>query len=181
MQMCLLRIIFFLLCLSNEVVARVRLGNQVLRDTGFKQLLGKRTAIFSNPTGCYPDTMVHIVDDLNSPTQRAKGVNVVAVFAPEHGFRGDKQAEHGDPDVYIDGPTGLIVYSVYNKSSSTLHDVLKRAECDVIVADLQDVGVRLYTFVWTLFDLLNAASSLGVPVIVLDRPNPLGGLDTQVA
>jgi len=94
------------------VDGRVQLGNEVLRELNFSYLLDCRTTVFSNPSGCFPDSMIHIIDELNQENWRQKGVKIVNILAPEHGFRGDRQAEHGDPDQYIDKPTGKsLVYS----------------------------------------------------------------------
>jgi uncharacterized protein YbbC (DUF1343 family) len=74
------------------------------------------------------------------------GVDLVAVLAPEHGFRGDRQAEHGDEPEYVDPSTGLTVYSVYRRSQSQIRSILLKASATCVLADLQDAGTRLYTF-----------------------------------
>jgi len=136
--------------------------------------------ILTNPTGVFMDTMTLIVDEM-SQDQRLK---VVAVFSPEHGFRGDKQAETGDPLFYIDKPTGLPVFSAYNMTAEQMSKVLQDMNIEAVLIDMQDVGVRLYTFVWTMYALMegtsllhHSASSTGPkPIVVItDRPNPLGG------
>lgn len=108
----------------------------------------------------------HLVDVLMS-----KSVNVKAIFAPEHGFRGD--ADAGEKiDSAVDEKTGLPIYSLYGKNkkpSRTQFDNL-----DVVVFDLQDVGVRFYTYLSTLHYVMEAAAESNLPVIVLDRPNPNG-------
>ena len=72
---------------------------------------------------------------------------------------------------------GLPVYSIYNKSQAELEQILSNSTAEVILVDLQDVGVRLYTFIWTLFELMKAAKALDLRLVVLDRPNPIGALD----
>ncbi|CAE7704570.1 ybbC [Symbiodinium microadriaticum] len=106
-------------------------------------------------------------------------LDVVAVFGPEHGFRGDKQAETGDEIVYIDKATRLPVFSAYNMDETQITKVMVDLNITAVVVDMQDVGVRLYTFIWTLYDTMKAAADKSlneqVSFIILDRPNPLGG------
>jgi hypothetical protein len=111
----------------------VTLGNMVLRDGGFRALKGHRVAVLTNPTGVFVDTMEHIVDVMHDDS----GVDVVAVFGPEHGFRGDKQAETGDPRFYIDDSTKLPVFSAYNMTSLELSDVMVRLNITTVVVDMQ--------------------------------------------
>lgn len=159
---------------------RVRIGSEVLRSSGWSDLIGHRTAVLSHPAGVFPDDLQHIVDILNGAEPRAAGVDVVAALAPEHGFRGDHQAEAGDPDRYIDVDTGLPVLSVYRKNADEICYAIRSVNATTVLVDIQDVGTRLYTFVWTLFDVMAAVAaddkSCGVQrFVVLDRPNPLGG------
>eukprot|EP00940_MAST-03C_sp_MAST-3C-sp2_P001937 g1937.t1 len=147
-----------------------RPGAQVLRDRNWDLLRGERVAVLTNPSGILPDTLEHIVDVFFQ-----EEIDVVGILAPEHGFRGDRQAETGDKDVYTDSFTGFPVYSVYRKEATYIHELLEKHEVSTIVVDIQDTGTRLYTFVWTMFDVIEAASP-DVSVIVLDRPNPLGGV-----
>jgi uncharacterized protein YbbC (DUF1343 family) len=130
-------------------------------------------AILSNPTGVFQDSLVHIVDDA-----LAAGVNVTCILSPEHGFRGDHQAETGDPLVYLDAQSGLPVLSAYELQPPELAAALLRFGVDCLLVDLQDVGVRLYTFVWTMYGAMEAAQLLGngFRFVIADRPNPLGGL-----
>jgi uncharacterized protein YbbC (DUF1343 family) len=124
------------------------------------------------------DNMNLIVDEMAQDER----LNVVAVLSPEHGFRGDKQAETGDPLFYIDKPTGLPVFSAYNMTTEQLTLVLKDMNIEAVLVDMQDVGVRLYTFVWTMYEVMEATSILhqrnassNIRVVITDRPNPLGG------
>lgn len=127
-------------------------------------LKGRKVAVAANPTSIIAGT--HIVD-----TMLALGVNLACVFAPEHGFRGE--AEAGESVVGgIDKKSGVKVISLYGDhkkpTSSDLHGI------EIIVFDIQDVGVRFYTYISTLQYLMEAAASYGIPLVVLDRPNPHG-------
>jgi uncharacterized protein YbbC (DUF1343 family) len=157
-----------------ESCGRIILGNEVLRDTNYSPLRGIRTAILTNPTGVFADNLQHIVDVMVTTS----GLNVVAIFSPEHGFRGEKQAETGDPIFYIDQSTKLPVYSAYNMSVSQITSVMDKMTIEAVLTDMQDVGVRLYTFIWTMYNVLaaTAASVRSIKFVVTDRPNPLGGL-----
>jgi len=137
-------------------------------------LMNHRIAILTNPTGLYMDTMIHIVDMISSNPN----LDVVAVFSPEHGLRGDHQAETGDPLFYIDSSTRLPVFSAYNMSIIQMREVIVLMNITAVLVDMQDVGVRLYTFIWTMYDLFEATTLTGynVSIIVTDRPNPLGSL-----
>ena len=114
----------------------VTLGNVVLRDSGFSQLKGHRVAVLTNPTGVFADSMSHIVDVMKDDSS----LDIVAVFGPEHGFRGDKQAETGDPLFYIDAATQLPVFSAYNMTSLELSAVMVRLNITTVVVDMQVGG-----------------------------------------
>lgn len=101
-------------------------------------------------------------------------MDLVAVFGPEHGFRGTAQAG-GSEGAGRDPATGLPVYDTYGKSGQGLADVFTAAGVDTVVFDVQDVGARFYTYIWTLYDCMRAAALAGKAVVVLDRPNPVGG------
>lgn len=155
---------------------RTTVGVETLRDSGWAPLTGgRRSAALVHSASALPDTLEHVVDAL----ARAHNVNLAAILAPEHGFRGDRQAEHGDPKPYIDPATGIWVHSVYRKDTAALARTL--SGLDVVLVDIQDVGTRLYTFVWTLFALMRAATTLARPptFLIADRPNPLGGLAVE--
>lgn len=145
---------------------RVRVGLEVFIDEGFvNDLKSKRVGIVTNHTGVHPD-YGHIVDLFYR-----EGLNLVALFAPEHGFRGDLPAGVGFADHEY---AGLRIYSLYGKRRKPPDDVMRKL--DVIVFDIQDVGARFYTYVSTLFYVIESASHNNVEVFVLDRPNPLNGL-----
>lgn len=129
-------------------------------------LKGKRVSILSNQTGMVtPQT--HVLDTLLS-----LGVNVVSIMSPEHGFRGEADAgEHVSSS--IDEKTGIPIKSLYEKGVDGLGvDALK--EVDVLIFDLQDVGVRFYTYLTTMTRTMESCARMGKKMIILDRPNPLG-------
>lgn len=145
----------------------VKTGIEVLRERGFEGLVGKRVGLVTNPSGVdrYLNSTVDIL--FNAP-----GVELVALYGPEHGVRGDMYA--GDKVADSKDPvTGLPVHSIYGATRKPTPEMLKGV--DVIVYDIQDVGVRSYTFISSLGLVMEACGELGIEVMVLDRPNPLGG------
>jgi uncharacterized protein YbbC (DUF1343 family) len=147
--------------------AKVKLGIDVLAENNFKILEGKNIGLITNPSGVNSN-LISTIDILNA----GKGFNLVALFGPEHGIRGDIEA--GDKvDDYIDKITGLPVYSLYGNNRKPTAEMLKNV--DALVYDIQDIGCRSYTFISTLGKVMEAAAELDKEVIVLDRPNPLGG------
>ncbi|MEU9084776.1 exo-beta-N-acetylmuramidase NamZ domain-containing protein [Streptomyces sp. NPDC048357] len=148
---------------------RVRTGFERLAADGYSLLAGQKVGVVTNPTGITADAR-HLVDVLHADAR----VDLVAVFGPEHGFRGTAQA--GDSEgASRDPATGLPVYDTYDKSGQRLADVFTAAGVDTVVFDIQDVGARFYTYIWTLYDCMRAAALAGKAVVVLDRPNPVGG------
>lgn len=148
---------------------RVRTGFERLAADGYAVLAGQKVGVVTNPTGITADAR-HLVDVLHADER----VDLVAVFGPEHGFRGTAQA--GDSEgASRDPATGLPVYDTYDKSGQKLADVFETAGIDTVVFDIQDVGARFYTYIWTLYDCMRAAALAGKAVVVLDRPNPVGG------
>lgn len=156
-----------LLLLPIVMQARVRTGIEVLRDNNFDLLQGKRVGLITNPTGVDADLNA-TVDILN----QAPGVSLVALFAPEHGIRGDILAGAKVASAK-DAATGLQVYSIYGATKKPTRAML--ADIDVLVYDIQDNGCRSYTFISTMGLAMEAAADAGVAFMVLDRPNPLGG------
>ncbi|MEV7446304.1 DUF1343 domain-containing protein [Streptomyces sp. NPDC091204] len=148
---------------------RVRTGFERLAADGYALLAGQKVGVVTNPTGITADAR-HLVDVLHADER----LDLVAVFGPEHGFRGTAQA--GDSEgASRDPATGLPVYDTYDKSGQGLADVFTAAGVDTVVFDIQDVGARFYTYIWTLYDCMRAAALAGKAVVVLDRPNPVGG------
>ena len=149
----------------------VKPGIDVLRSRGFDILKGKRVGLITNPTGVSSD-LEQTVDILHS----APGVKLVALFGPEHGVRGD--AEGGKiVDSFNDSQTGLPVYSLYGKTRKPTKDMLRGI--DVLVYDIQDIGVRSYTYISTLGLAMEAAAENNVTFVVLDRPDPLTGVRVE--
>jgi|TARA_B110000977_G_scaffold6923_1_gene9627 uncharacterized protein YbbC (DUF1343 family) len=169
---------------SKTPPQRVKVGLEVAMNDKWKVLRGVRrqkVGILTNHTGCNPVSGTHLVDILHE----ARDVNVIAVFAPEHGFRGAQQAGKSDGTTFADPKTGIHVFDIYKKSGLSLSNIIQASDVDVIVVDLQDVGTRCYTYIWSMYDLFLAVAILkietkrNVRVVVLDRPNPLGGVVTE--
>jgi len=152
-----------------ETRAQVKTGIDVLRERNFELLKGKRVGLVTNPTGV--DSQLRSTIDILH-----KHVNLVALFGPEHGVRGDYSAgDHvGDQ---VDKQTGIPVYSLYGVNRKPDREILQKV--DVIVYDIQDVGVRSYTYISTMGLVMEAAAELDKEVVILDRPNPLGGLKVE--
>lgn len=135
-------------------------------DRYVPHLKGKRVALFSNHTGIVDGR--HTLDIMLD-----NGINVVTLFSPEHGFRGTADAgEHVGNSV--DEPTGIPIASLYGGKGKRMPSKEIMDGLDVIVVDIQDVGLRFYTYYCTMIDLMNAAKAYGKEVLVLDRPNPNG-------
>ncbi|WP_427888830.1 exo-beta-N-acetylmuramidase NamZ family protein [Kribbella sp. GL6] len=148
---------------------KVLTGAEVLAHDGWQALAGQKVGVISNPTGILPD-LQHIVD-----TMHASGaVDVVAVFGPEHGFRGTAQAGGSEGD-HVDPRTGIMVYDAYGANADKLATLYAKPGVETVVFDIQDVGARFYTYIWTMFEAMLAAVRTGAKFVVLDRPNPVGG------
>lgn len=150
---------------------KIKTGIEVLKEQNFKILEGKRVGLITNPTGV-DNNMKSTIDILHE----AKNVQLVALFAPEHGVRGDAHA--GDHvDNVTDPKTGLPVYSLHGKTRFPSAEMLKNI--DVLVYDIQDIGCRSFTYISTMGLAMQAAAENNVEFVVLDRPNPLGGLKVE--
>lgn len=145
----------------------VKTGIEVLRDRGFEGLQGRRVGLVTNPSGV--DRHLNSTIDI---LYNAQGVELVALYGPEHGVRGDVYAGGKVSDT-VDAATGLPVYSLYGATRKPTPEMLEGI--DVMVYDIQDVGARSYTFISTLGLVMEACAEKGIEVMVLDRPNPLGG------
>ncbi len=130
---------------------------------------GKRIGLITNPTGVNKD-LVSTIDILNEHT------NLVALFSPEHGIRGDIQAGV-KLDSYKDSKTGIMVYSLYGESRSPSKEMMDKI--DVLVFDIQDVGARYYTYLYTMAYALMACEKYNKRVVVLDRPNPVDAIHIE--
>lgn len=164
-------LLFFAALIPALVSAQVRPGIEVLRDSGFEGLQGRRVGLVTNPSGVDCD-LRSTIDIL----AEAPGVNLVALYAPEHGVRGDIYAG-GKVESGRDDHTGLPVHSLYGSTRQPTKEMLKGV--DIMVYDIQDVGTRSYTFISTLGLVMRTCAEMGIPVMVLDRPNPLGGLKIE--
>ncbi|WP_329080475.1 DUF1343 domain-containing protein [Streptomyces niveus] len=148
---------------------RVRTGFDRLAADGYRLLAGDRVGIVTNPTGVTQDVR-HVVDVMHGDEH----VDLTAVFGPEHGFRGTAQAG-GSEGRYDDPATGLPVYDTYQASGQRLEGIFTESGVDTVVFDIQDAGARFYTYIWTLYDCMEAAALAGKRFVVLDRPNPVTG------
>lgn len=146
---------------------KVSPGIEVLLKEEKNVLSGKKVGLITNPTGI-DSKLTSIVDLLHDDPD----INLTALFGPEHGVRGDAQAG-ASVEYYIDEKTGLPVYSLYGKTKKPTPEMLKDVE--VLVFDIQDVGTRYYTYIYTMAYAMEAAKENDIPFIVLDRPNPQGG------
>ena len=144
---------------------KIQVGAEVLIENHLVQLKDKKVGLVMNPTARVNGT--HMLDTLLS-----REVNITALFAPEHGFRGEAGAGEVIKDG-VDQETGLPVYSLYGDSKKPTAEMLENV--DVLLFDMQDVGARFYTYNVTLGLVLEAAAENDVDVWVLDRPNPAGG------
>ena len=163
------RLLFYILFIFAPFVAysQVMTGIEVLRDANFELLKGKRVGLITNPTGV-DRNLKSTVDILFE----APDVQLVALYAPEHGVRGDIPAGE-KVENQVDAKTGLKVHSLYGKTRKPTPEMLQGI--DVLVYDIQDIGCRSYTFISTMGLVMRAAKEQNKEVVILDRPNPLGG------
>lgn len=145
----------------------VQTGLAYLIRSRLDVLAGKRVGLVTHPAAVLSD-FTHCVDALCNA-----GVRIVALFGPEHGFNGAMANGAGVGDA-VDAHTGLPIYSLYGTTKSPVPATLWNI--DMLVFDMQDVGVRFYTFISTLFYVLKSAAEAHIPVVVLDRPNPINGI-----
>ena len=145
----------------------MRPGIEVLLGDSLHLVRDRRVGLVTNQSGVDASGVGDVV------RLRAAGVRLVALFSPEHGFRGA-----ADPGAAVassvDSATGLPIYSLYGRTSAPTAEMLRGI--DVMLVDLQDVGARYYTWLHTTIEVMKAAGRAGVTVVVLDRPNPIGGL-----
>ncbi|KZZ82672.1 exo-beta-N-acetylmuramidase NamZ family protein [Bacillus sp. SJS] len=150
---------------------KVHTGAELLLKEQKSLIKGKRVGLITNPTGV-DRNLTSVVDLL----AQDKDIKLTALFGPEHGVRGDAQAGQY-VEYYIDEKTGVPVYSLYGQTKKPTQEMLKNV--DVLVFDIQDVGSRYYTYIYTMAYAMEAAKENNIPFIVLDRPNPLGGIQTD--
>ena len=148
----------------------MRLGSEVL--LGSKRLHGRRVGVVANPASI-DHGFGHVVDRVAD----ADGVTLGAIFGPQHGFHSNLQDNMIETPHASDGRRKVPVYSLYSETREPTAEMLRGL--DAIVVDLQDIGARIYTFIYTMANCLHAAGRHGVPVIVCDRPNPIGGVEVE--
>lgn len=161
----------------DEVIAlmfRVRTGLETLLDEFPEKIRRSRIGVVCHPASVDGE-LRHALDLL-----RAAGARIVAIFGPEHGARGEAQDMEDVEDLALDPRLGVPVHSLYGATFASLTPHREQLEgLDALVIDLQDVGARYYTFVWTMALCMEVAGKVGVRVLVCDHPNPLGGLTTE--
>ena len=167
-------LLFCIAMMTTSVYAqkiKIMTGIEVLKQTKFKAIEGKRVGLITNPTGV-DNNLKSTIDILHE----APNVNLVALYGPEHGVRGDVHA--GDKiDTFTDPNTGVPVYSLYGATRKPTAEMLEGI--DVLVYDIQDIGCRSYTYISTMYLAMQAAAENNIAFVVLDRPNPVGGLKVE--
>ncbi|MFZ5905836.1 MAG: exo-beta-N-acetylmuramidase NamZ family protein [Nitrospirota bacterium] len=150
----------------------VRAGLDQVSKLWPKSLNGARVGLLVHPASV-DRNIVHTVDVM----MKIKKLTVTALFGPQHGIRGETQDNMIEWKGFRESRTGLPVYSLYGKTRKPEPDMLH--DTDVLVIDLQDAGARYYTFIWTMDLCMQACEETGKSIVVLDRPNPLGGRRTE--
>jgi len=148
---------------------KVLTGIDVLERDGFKQMSGMKVGLVTNHTG-RDRSGVSTIDVFS----KAPGLRLAALFSPEHGIRGVADERVSDAR---DEQTGLPIYSLYGETRRPREEQLK--QLDALVFDIQDVGARFYTYISTLGYVMEEAAKIHLPVFVLDRPNPIGGIEVE--
>ena len=159
--------------LPHGVLAQVKLGSDRLAEQGFGPLKGKRVGLLTNPSGINPKgrTTIELL-------HQAPQVNLVALFGAEHGLDG-KASAGTEVRNYTDSDTGLPVFSLYGPGPVRKPTPAMLENIDILVYDLQDTGARSYTFISSMGLAMDACGEAGVAFMVLDRPNPLGGMRVE--
>jgi uncharacterized protein YbbC (DUF1343 family) len=156
--------------MREESKIGVRLGSDVLLSS--RRLRGLRVGVVCNHASV-DRGFVHIVDRLAA----SDDVTLTAIFGPQHGFRSDVQDNMIETPHRDDQSRRVPIYSLYSETREPTADMLKGI--DVLLIDLQDIGARIYTYIYTMANCLRACGRHGVPVIVCDRPNPINGVDVE--
>ncbi|MCK4537668.1 MAG: DUF1343 domain-containing protein [Candidatus Krumholzibacteria bacterium] len=145
----------------------VKTGCDILTSEGFLRLKGKKTSLLSNPASVCHD-LAHIIDRCLE-----NDVSLVCLFGPQHGLKGDTQANMIEWEGYTHPKASVPVHSLYGKTRVPTPEML--AGLDTVLIDLPDIGARPYTYIWTAALMMKECARLGISVMVADRPNPLGG------
>lgn len=151
------------------MLARMRTGLDVLLQDRAREFKTARLGLVAHPASVTAG-LVHAVDAVMAH----RDLGLAAVFGPQHGARGDKQDNMIESASCRDARTGLPVHSLYGEVRKPTPEMLDGL--DVLLFDLQDVGVRVYTFIWTMILAMEACGAAGVRFVVLERPNPIGGV-----
>jgi uncharacterized protein YbbC (DUF1343 family) len=151
---------------------KVSVGIERLCKEQFELINGRRVGLVCNQASVDRE-LRHSADLLKS----LEGVRLTTLFGPQHGIRGDVQDNMVETPHTLDAETGLPVYSLYSETREPTEEMLH--DVDVIVCDLQDVGCRIYTFIYTIANCMRVARRLGKQLIVCDRPNPIGGVAVE--
>ena len=151
---------------------RIRPGIEIFLNDKTDLVRGQRVGLVCNQATVLPD-LRHAADVFFEHFN----INLTTLFGPQHGIRGDLQDNMIETDHAVDSHTGLWIYSLYSETREPTEKMLENV--DTIVFDLQDVGCRIYTFVYTMANCMRAAKKFGKRVVVLDRPNPIGGLAVE--
>ncbi len=167
----ILLIILFFCGISSAQNPKVLLGIDVLQFDNFEILNGKRVGLITNQTGV--NGRLESTLDI---FMKAKNFDLVAVFSPEHGLRGSYGAGEKFNDNY-DSTSGITYFSLYGSTRKPTSKMLNGL--DVLVYDIQDIGCRAYTYISTMGLAMEAAAENNIEFVVLDRPNPLGGLRVE--
>ncbi len=166
-------LIFFYFISSTSLQAgafKVKVGSEQLFTEEYAPLLrGKKIGLVTNQTAVTSDMRSTI--EILKKNATGKGYKIVALFAPEHGIKGDLYAAKEVPDqIHADG---IPIYSLHGQTKRPTDEMLKNV--DLLIYDIQDIGSRAYTYVTTLFYVMEEAAKRNIPVVVLDRPNPING------
>ncbi|NWF90573.1 MAG: DUF1343 domain-containing protein [Ignavibacteriaceae bacterium] len=153
---------------QQKPITNFKFGADVFIDEYLELIKNKRIGIVTNHTAVLSSGK-HLVDSLF----KLNGIHISALFGPEHGIRGDNSAGDLIPN-QVDEKTGIPIHSLYGKVRKPTQEMLKGI--DILIFDIQDVGARFYTYISTLFYVLQAAAENNIPILVLDRPNPITGV-----
>ncbi|HLS61657.1 MAG TPA: DUF1343 domain-containing protein, partial [Virgibacillus sp.] len=149
----------------------MRLGIDVFLDEDYQQFIGKRIGLVTNMTGVN-GRLISTIDLFHDHPD----IHLTALYGPEHGIRGEAK-EGKQVESFIDDQTGLPVYSLYGETRKPTEEMMDLV--DVIVFDLQDIGSRYYTYIYTMAYVMEACAAYGKQFVVLDRPNPVSGISVE--
>src|SRR5436190_9799321 len=150
----------------------VKIGLDILLESKLDLLRGARVGLIVNPTSIN-SRFEHAADLFHSQSQ----LTLAALFGPQHGIRGETQDNMIEWQTFRDERTGVPAYSLYGETRKPSSDIL--GNIDVLVFDIQDVGTRVYTFIYTMALAMEAARECGKRFVVLDRPNPINGVQIE--